>query len=65
MATITINYDARNKHISTLLGVILDLGAVQVKKTRKTGIDEAIEDVKKGRVYKAKNAKSLIAQCMQ
>ena len=33
--------------------------------TRKTGLDEALEDVKKGRVYSAKDAKSLIAQCLQ
>jgi len=65
MATITLNYDARNKNISTLLSVIMDLGAVPVNKPRKTGLDEALEDVKKGRVYSAKDAKSLIAQCLQ
>jgi len=65
MATITLNYDARNKNINTLLGVIMNLGAVSVDKPRKTGLDEALEDVKKGRIYTAKDAKSLIAHCLQ
>ena len=65
MATITLNYDAHNKIIRTLLGVIMDLGAVPINKPRKTGFDEALDDVKKGRVYTAKYAKSLIAQCLQ
>jgi len=65
MATITLKYDTHNKNISVLLGVIMDLGAVRVNKPRKTGLDEALEDVKKGRVYTAKNSKNLIATCLQ
>jgi hypothetical protein len=65
MTTVTLRYDARNKNISTLLDVIKNLGAVSVEMPRKTGLDEAIEDIKKGRVYTAKNAKDLIAQCLQ
>jgi len=65
MATLTINYDARNKNITTLLGVIMNLGATSVNMTYKTGIEEALEDVKKGRIYAAKDAKSLISQCLQ
>jgi len=62
MEVITLEYDVRNKNISTLLDVIINLGAVPV---RQTGLDEALEDVKKGRVYTAKDAKSLIAQCLE
>jgi hypothetical protein len=65
MATLTINYDARNKNITRLLEVVMNLGATSVNKTYKTGIDEALEDVKNGRVYSAKDAKSLIRQCLQ
>ena len=65
MATVTINYDAHNKNITTLLEVIMNLGAIPVDKTYKTGIDEALEDVKKGRIYVATDAKSLIDQCLQ
>lgn len=51
MATLTLNYDARNKNISKLLEVLLNLGATVVSTPRKkTGIDHALEDVKKGRV---------------
>ena len=62
MEVITLEYDVRNKNISTLLDVIINLGAVPVNKT---GLDEALEDIKKGRVYTAKDAKSLIAQCLE
>ena len=48
MATLTIDYDARNKNITKLLEVAMSLGATIVKTTHKTGIDEALEDVKKG-----------------
>jgi transposase len=65
MATITLEYDARNENISALLDVIKNLGAVWLGKPRKTGLDKAIEDIEKGRVYTAKNAKDLIAQCLQ
>ncbi|MDR2232123.1 MAG: hypothetical protein LBE56_03250 [Tannerella sp.] len=65
MATITLHYDDRNKNINSLLGVILNLGAVAVDEPRKTDLDEALEDVKEGRVYTAKNAKSLIADCLK
>jgi len=65
MATLTINYDARNKNIKTLLKVIMNLGATPVNTTRKTGMDEALEDIKNGRIYAAKDAKSLINQCLQ
>jgi hypothetical protein len=32
--------------------------------TRKSGIDEANEDIKAGRVYTAKNGEDLIRQCL-
>ena len=65
MTTVTLKYDARDKNITTLLNVIMNLGAVSVDQPRKTGLDEAIEDIKEGRVFTAKSAKDLIAQCLQ
>jgi len=65
MATITINYDSHNKNITTLLDVIINLGAIPINTTYKTEIDEALDDVKKGRIYTATDAKSLINQCLQ
>ena len=65
MATVTLNYDARNKNIGSLLDVIMNLGAIPVNYSPKTsGIDKALEDVRKGRIYKAEDAKSLISQCL-
>ena len=65
MATLTINYDARNKNITTLLDVIMRLGATPVKATNNKGMKEALEDIKEGRIYAAEDAKSLIKQCLQ
>jgi len=65
MATVTINYDAHNTNITTLLSVIMNLGATPVNTTSQTGIEEALEDVRNGRIYAAKDAKSLIHQCLQ
>lgn len=33
--------------------------------THKTGMDRAIEDIKKGRVYEASSVEDLISQCKQ
>jgi len=65
MPTVTLNYDTHNTNIATLLEVIMNLGATQVNTTYQAGIDEALEDVRKGRIYAAKDAKSLINQCLQ
>jgi hypothetical protein len=66
MATITLEYDAHNKNIHALLEVIMNLGAIAVNPPlKKSSIDQALEDVKKGRVYKAENARTLIADCLK
>lgn len=61
MATITLKYDARNPIARKTVDFILSLGIFE----KKTGLDEAIDDVKAGRVYTAKNAKDLIDQCLK
>ena len=65
METLTINYDTHNDNITKLLEEVLNLGATSVTTTYKTGIEEALEDVKNGRIYSAKNAETLISQCLQ
>jgi hypothetical protein len=52
MATITLNYDARNNDVKMLLNSIVNLGLATVEKTKKTGIELALEDIEKGRVYR-------------
>ncbi len=61
MATIVLKYDARNPKAKKVIENILASGMFE----KKTGIDEAMDDVKTGKVYSAKNAKDLISQCLR
>ncbi len=70
MATIILEYNARNSIANRMIDLIRTMDNVfTVKKpvtaTRKTAIDEALEDVRRGRIYAANDAKSLIGQCLQ
>ena len=61
MATITVQYDARNVSIKKLLEQIVSLGAKiekSAKAKEKTGYDatlQAIKEVKEGKVVRYKN----------
>lgn len=62
MATVTLEYDARNKVFEKLIDVMVDLGAKRktVSTTkRKSPIDESIEDIKAGRVTTHKSSNDL------
>lgn len=59
MATIILKYDARNPRAKKAIENVLASGLFE----KRTGLDEAIDDVKKGRIHSAKNAKDLIRQC--
>lgn len=48
MATIILKYDARNPLARKTIDFILSLGVFE----KKTGIDEALEDVKKSKIKK-------------
>ncbi len=61
MATITLEYNERNKTAKQMIEIILSLG---LAKRKKTGLEEALEDVENGRVYSAKDAADLIRQCV-
>ena len=63
MATVMLEFDGRNKLALKALDFILSLGLFKVKKTT-TGIDEAIEDIKKGRVYTAKNVDDMFQKIL-
>ena len=59
MATITLEYDVRNPFITKALDYILSIGFSEVAH-RKTGLEEAFEDIENGRVtriYTPKNWK--------
>ena len=59
MATITLKYDARNHLIKKALDYMLSIGFSEVK-SRKTGLQEAFEDIENGRItriYTPRNRK--------
>jgi len=65
MATLILNYNSRNNLATKTIEYILSLGVFTAQKTEKISeLEMALEDVKKGRVYKAQDAKDLIAQCL-
>jgi len=47
MATITLEYDVHNKQAKDMIEIILSLGLATRKKS---GLEEALDDVKNGRV---------------
>jgi hypothetical protein len=57
MATITLEYDIRNKQAKQMIEIILSLGLATHKKS---GLEEALEDVANGRlitIHTPKNPK--------
>lgn len=55
MATITVQYDARNTAFKHVINLILSLGGKITQVEKKSGIDEAIDDIKNGRTEKCKD----------
>ena len=69
MATITLNYNARNSKAQKLLEFLRTLDFIKITESpasahRKSGIELAYEDVDAGRVYHAKDGEDLIRQCL-
>jgi hypothetical protein len=65
MATLTIEVDEQAVEARPFVDFIHTLGFVTVvseNKSRNKGIDAALEDVKAGRVYAAKNTRDLMQQ---
>lgn len=53
MATITLEYDAHNSFAASLIDAIKKSGVFKIEKpakTKKCGLDMALEDIKEGRV---------------
>jgi hypothetical protein len=63
MATLIIEYDARNKFARKTIDYILSLGIFKVKHSS-SGIDEALKDVKEGRVYKAESVDDMFKKIL-
>jgi hypothetical protein len=62
MNTIVLKYNARNPLAKRTLDYILSLGVFE-KEEYNTSFIESDEDIKKGRIYTAKNADDLIKKC--
>ena len=53
MATVTLNYNAKNIRAQKTLEYILSMGFFSVeKKVKKSGLELAFEDIEKGRVHR-------------
>ncbi len=69
MATYTITINERTEIGKSLLVLIKSMGSAvsltPTKKIQKNGLDEALEDIKLGRLHSAKNANDLIEQCLK
>ena len=67
MATYTITINERTNAGRQLLSYLLGLGLVKDKVTsrKKTGFEEAEEDIREGRVYTASSAADLFNQLMK
>jgi len=67
MAAIKLEYNQQSISVQKTLIDIISVALFNIKTMfrRKSGIERALEDVRKGRVYYAENAESLIAQCLK
>ncbi|MDR0233001.1 MAG: hypothetical protein LBI82_12940 [Dysgonamonadaceae bacterium] len=61
MATITLEYDIHTKGVVDFLDRIRESGFFTIKspEKKKSGMEESIEDIEMGRVYKAKDVEDL------
>jgi len=62
MATITLEYDIKNKQAKQMLEIIQSLGLATRKKS---GLEEALEDVANGRVFTIHTPKNHKMLCVQ
>ena len=67
MATYTVTINERTNAGRQLLNYLLGLGLIKdrVATREKTGIEEAEEDIREGRVYTASSASDLFNQLMK
>ena len=66
MATYKINIDERNISGKRFLELMKTLPFISITKNKKiSGIEKALEDVKNGRVYSAKNTKDLMTKTIK
>ena len=64
MSTITLKYNSRNRIARETINYIRSLGVFKTKEFESPFV-ESDRDIREGRVYSAKNADDLIAQCLE
>ncbi len=64
MTSIILKYDARNPIARKTIEYVLSLGLFEKTEPRNP-FAESDDDIKKGRVYTAKDADDLIKQCLR
>jgi len=66
MATYSITINERTKKGKLLIDFLKTLDGVEIKKEKgNNALEEALDDIKAGRVYKAKDAADLINSCLK
>lgn len=67
MTTYTIIINERTNSGKKLMEYLKSIEGIKVEKakTKNLALDEAIDDIKNGRIYKAKNADDLIKSCLK
>ena len=61
--TVSIEDVSLLNQIRQAISMLRGVAAVSLKRQKKTGMDRAIDDIKKGRVYEASSVDDLIKQC--
>jgi hypothetical protein len=64
MATkVILEFDGRNSAARSIVNMLKTVGLFKVEEKQvQSGIDESLNDIKEGRVYKAKNVKDLMSK---
>ena len=66
MATITLNYDARNSIAVKTIRYVLSLGLFNKQETRTTySFDKSIEELKSGKTHRLENIKNPLSEILQ
>ena len=61
--TVSVEDVSKLEQIKQAISLIRGVSSVTLKRQRKTGMERAVEDIQKGRIFKAENVEDLINQC--
>lgn len=64
MATLLIDYDARNAVIKHLINAIVAAGAKTTTPTTTAAFDKSIQELKAGKIHRLKNTQNPLAEIL-